>query len=153
MNACNSTNENCPYTNQISAAVPYINPHLESTLVKSIRAIVVPPIPSNRPENAIIGLELHPSYHSSQTPLSQYLYLQDSTSNYSTVVLHEQSAGILLSSVQKSITEQLTGSARAVVILAIAHIVLVFSTSSVPVLVTSTLWLYFTGPLFFDVAH
>jgi hypothetical protein len=26
MKACNSTNKNCPYTNQISAAVPYIEP-------------------------------------------------------------------------------------------------------------------------------
>jgi sterol desaturase/sphingolipid hydroxylase (fatty acid hydroxylase superfamily) len=138
---------------QISAAVPYIDLSSKVNTGQINQSNSCASIPSNRPENAIIGLESHPSYHSSQTQFSQYLYLQGSTSNYSTVVLDEPPAGTSLSSVQKPITEQLTASVRAAVILALAHIVLIFSSSSVPVLVISTLWLYFTGSLFFDIAH
>jgi hypothetical protein len=79
--------------------------------------------------------------------------MQTSTPNFSTIIIHNTTAGTVLSRTEESVKWEITARIRAAVVQVLSHITLVISSASILVLVVSFFWLYFTGSLFFDIAH
>jgi hypothetical protein len=74
--------------------------------------------------------------------------MQTSTLNSSAIILHNTTTGA-----KEPVKWESTAWIKTAVVHVLSPIVLVFSSSSIPVLIISFLWLYFTGSLFFDIAH
>jgi hypothetical protein len=94
----------------------------------------------------------------SSCPTQQYrstfcLHPEVSTSNSSVVVLHNTTTRPLLSGDLTLGKHRVSALGRTAATHVLSCILLAITSSSIPVLIISSLWLYFTGSLIFDVAH
>lgn len=138
---------------QTSAPKIYIEPQLRTgTTQAKQNDSYCASISGNQLEEAI-GQQSHLYCPSSQNQRGQYLYLRYPPPNTSTTILDHTMTETSVPRYQKSALEQLMALVRAAIVHTLSNVVLVVSGSSFPVLIVSFMWLYFTGSLFFDIAH
>ncbi|KAE9364635.1 hypothetical protein N431DRAFT_447800 [Stipitochalara longipes BDJ] len=108
--------------------------------------------PQNLSEYAVIG-EANASCDDDQSQSGRYFYLQASVPNSSIIIPRNITTDAVYSRAEPSMIETIRTVIKTSTVYLLSYIVAVTSSSPISTLVLSFIWLYFTGSLFFDMAH
>ena len=112
-----------------------------------------PSFPQDLLRHPTTGQGENQSCYDSQSQGGRNVYLQHFISTNPSIVLHDNTTETLHSKVESSIKETVATLIKTSTVYFFSYTASVISISRFPILVLSFIWLYFTGSLFFDVAH